>query len=141
MHLRTKLGRNTQDNFLHRAGGLAGSTRNQGFSFLVSSLSLFGSQTQAYLYCWLTPKKQKSLKACAWMFWNLTSSSFFFSFFYIVELQYCVSSKYRAKWFDYTYFFRLFSIIGYYKILDIIPCAIQVGPCWLSILCIAVCIC
>ena len=27
--------------------------------------------------------------------------------------------------FNYTYFFRFFSIIGYYKVLKIVPCAIQ----------------
>ena len=32
----------------------------------------------------------------------------------------------------YIYFFRFFSIVGYYKILNIVPCA--VGPCCLSIL-------
>ena len=36
----------------------------------------------------------------------------------------------------YIFFFRFFSIMGYYKMLNIVPC----GPC-LSVLCIAVCIC
>ena len=50
----------------------------------------------------------------------------FFSFlkiFYwiIVNLQCCVSFKCIAKWFSYAYiyFFILFSIVGYYKILSI----------------------
>ena len=37
-------------------------------------------------------------------------------------------------------FFRFFSVIGYYKMLSIVPCAIQLGPCWLSTLYIVVCI-
>ena len=54
----------------------------------------------------------------------------------MVNLQRCVSFRYTAKWFRYTHthththtrthiFFRFFSIIGYYKILDMVPCAIQ----------------
>ena len=42
-----------------------------------------------------------------------------------VNLQYCVSCRCTAKWFNYTYIFRLFSIIDYHKILNIIPCAIE----------------
>ena len=38
------------------------------------------------------------------------------------------------------FFFKLFSHLGYYRILSSIPCAI-LGPCWLSISNIAVCIC
>ena len=56
----------------------------------------------------------------------------------IVNLQCCVSFRCTAKWFSYTYiyiyFFRLFSLIGYYKISSIVPC-------WLSILYIVVCVC
>ena len=42
----------------------------------------------------------------------------------------------------YLFFFRLFYIIGYYKILNSSLC-FTVGPCWLSIniLYIVVCIC
>ena len=36
--------------------------------------------------------------------------------------------------------FRFLSIIGYYKILSIVPCVIQLGLCWLSTLYIVVCI-
>ena len=39
----------------------------------------------------------------------------------------------------YIFFFRLFSIISYYKILNIVSCAID--PYSLSILYIIVCIC
>ena len=61
----------------------------------------------------------------------------FFLSWGIVDFQCCVSFRRMAKWFSYihTLFFRLFSLIGYYKILSI------VGPCWLSILYIVVNIC
>ena len=58
----------------------------------------------------------------------------------MVDLQ-CVSFECAAKGFSYTYiyiyifFFRLFSIIDYYKTLNIVPC-----PC-LFILYVVVCIC
>ena len=48
----------------------------------------------------------------------------------IVDLQCYVSFSYTAKWFNNThmhthiFFFRFFSIIDYYKILDIVPCAV-----------------
>ena len=43
----------------------------------------------------------------------------------IVDLQYCVSCRYIAKWFSCTYifFFRFLSIIGYHKILNVVSCA------------------
>ena len=43
----------------------------------------------------------------------------FFFFFYlnIVDLQYCVVLC------NHTYFSRLFFIIGYYQLLNIVPCA------------------
>ena len=51
------------------------------------------------------------------------------------------SRRCTAQWFSYVYiyiyFFRLFSFIGYYKILSIILCT-KVDPCWLFILYIAV---
>ena len=48
-----------------------------------------------------------------------------------VDLQCRAGFTYTAKWFSdaylytYLFFFRFFSIIAYYKILNIIPCAIQ----------------
>ena len=46
----------------------------------------------------------------------------------IVDLQ-CVSFRCTTKWFSYTYIciflFASSSILGYYKILSIVPCAIQ----------------
>ena len=61
-------------------------------------------------------------------FWNLYN----FLNWSIVDLQYCISFRYTAKWFSYIYmcvfvcvyihvYFRLFSTIGYYKILNIVP--------------------
>ena len=52
------------------------------------------------------------------------------SFFLIgVDLQCCVRFWCIAKWFSYTYmyifFFIFFSIMVYYRILNIVPCAIQ----------------
>ena len=38
----------------------------------------------------------------------------------------------------YLFFFRFFSLIDYYKILNLVPCTI-VGPCCLPILYIVVC--
>ena len=52
-----------------------------------------------------------------------------FIYFYwsIVDLQCCVSFRCTAKWFSFIYiyilFSRFFSIIGYNKILNIVPCA------------------
>ena len=48
---------------------------------------------------------------------------------HIVDLQYCVSFRYTAKWFSckyiYIFFLIFFSIIGYYNILNRVPCTIQ----------------
>ena len=68
-------------------------------------------------------------------FWDFFSvllhGSLFFGllknfYWHIVDLQ-CF--RYTAKWFNFIYiyvFFRLFSFIGYYKILNIVPCAIHI---------------
>ena len=57
----------------------------------------------------------------------------------------CSFQVYRKviQYYTYTYvlFYRLFPTIDYYKILNIVPCAITVGPCCLSVLYIVVCIC
>ena len=55
-----------------------------------------------------------------------------------VDLQYCVSFKAYSKVLQLN-FFRLYSIIGLYMILNIILWYI-VNPCSLSILCIVACI-
>ena len=47
----------------------------------------------------------------------------------IVDLQFCISFSYIAKWLLYIYmypvFFSWFSHIGYYRVLSRVPCAIQ----------------
>ena len=44
--------------------------------------------------------------------------------------------------FIYILFFTFFSFIGYHKILSIVPCRnYTISPCWLSTLCIVVCLC
>ena len=69
---------------------------------------------------------------------NLGGISFFLPFnllhWSIVNLQCCINFYYIAMWFSYTvlFFFIFFSIMIYYRILNIVPCAI--GPCCLSIL-------
>ena len=54
----------------------------------------------------------------------------FILYWSIVDLQYCVSFRYTAKRFSYTYtyihsFFRYFSHIGYHRIVSRFSCAIQ----------------
>ena len=44
-----------------------------------------------------------------------------------VDLQYLISFRCTARWFISTFFFRFFTLIGYYRILTTVPC-------WLSIL-------
>ena len=81
---------------------------------------------------------------------------FLFLFFYwnIVDLQCCVGFRYTAKWFSfiyiyiYIYIFRyiyiLFQILFPYRLLQNIEYSYlcyTVGPCWLSISCIVLCIC
>ena len=41
----------------------------------------------------------------------------------IVDLKCCVTFRYNQS--DFVTYFRLFCIIGYYKILNIVSCAIQ----------------
>ena len=52
----------------------------------------------------------------------------FFFYWSIVDLQYCVSFCYTAKWISYTYihFFRFFSHIVHYRVLSWVPCAIYI---------------
>ena len=62
-----------------------------------------------------------------------------------VDLKCCVlcveqnDSDIHVYIYIYFFFFGLFSFTGYYKILSIVPCAITVRPCWLSVLYIVVC--
>ena len=80
---------------------------------------------------------------CFQFFWHIPGSAitrsysrltlFQPSIFYwsIINLQCCISFKYTPKWFSYLYalyiyifFFKFFSIVGYYKILNIVSCII-----------------
>ena len=77
----------------------------------------------------------------------------FFSFCWsIVELQCCVNYCYTAKWLSYTYiyvciiyiymfFFIFFSVMALSQDIEYSCLLYTVGPCFLSILYILVCIC
>jgi len=70
---------------------------------------------------------------------------FFFSFNYswfIMLFQFLLYSKVTHSYIHiYTFFFlNYFSIMIYSKRTDIVPCAIPIGPCCLSILNVTVCI-
>ena len=63
--------------------------------------------------------------------------AFFCFLFLVVDLQCCLSFRCTAEWFSFIYicvyfYFRLFSLKDYHKILSIVRCAVQWGPCWLS---------
>ena len=60
-------------------------------------------------------------------------------FFIGVYLSYNVLGVLQNDPYIYIFCFSFFSIIGYYKIVNIVPCA--VGSCGLPILYIVVCIC
>ena len=50
-------------------------------------------------------------------------------FTFTVDLQGCSSPRYTEKWLNYTHththtIFRFFSLIGYYKMLSIVPCVL-----------------
>ena len=80
----------------------------------------------------------KILYQLRWLLEFFSNKVFLFIYFlifknwYIVNLQCCVCCQviqlyiYTYKYiYIYTFFFRFFSLIGYYKILSIVPCAIQ----------------
>ena len=111
---------------------------------LLSKISLWGSgstilcskhdplqQLDEHIWLELPPSITYYLNASLTR--SIIAPSFFsiylFIYFYwsIVNLQCCVSFKWTAKWFSYRckFLFRLFSTISYYKILSIVPCAIQ----------------
>ena len=55
-------------------------------------------------------------------------SAFCFLNFSVIALKHSLSFRYTAKWFSYVYkyyFFRLLSIIGYYKLLNTVHWDIQ----------------
>ena len=55
----------------------------------------------------------------------LCLKNYLFIYWKLVGLQCCVNFSCIAKWFRYTHTFSFFFLIGYYKILSIVPCAIQ----------------
>ena len=62
-------------------------------------------------------------------FTHFNISFFYFFNWNIIDLQHCISFWCMAKWFSYTYinifFFIFFSIMVYYRTLNIVPCAIR----------------
>ena len=98
------------------------------------------------LFTWSQGIGQDWVTELNWtILWSLISSikflgsqpiHFFFFFFFLcfkymyIWLKYSWSTMFQvARWFNYTnthiLFLKLFSIIGYYKILTIVPCALQ----------------
>ena len=84
----------------------------------------------------ISPGRENQLNNHSWLvFENSFMWDLCFVFHWsILDLQRCVSFRCTAQWFSYIYmytdthiyvYFRFFSIIGYYKILSIVPCAIQ----------------
>ena len=127
----------------------------QGYSFPMAFLTIFIPSHLAFIlmkitlshYHWFPDYRITEIfLVCSHPFWY--SSSFnstlivLFSGFEILLIEVQLIYWYTEKWLGYTYivFFRLFSIIGYCRILNIVPFAI-VGPCCLSILYIVVCLC
>ena len=71
-------------------------------------------------------------------FWT----TLFFQNWSIVDLQYCVSFKCIVKWFTYIDMYicilGLFSIIGYNKILNVVPCAISIVCLFYVLWCVSI---
>ena len=57
----------------------------------------------------------------------------------IVDWQCWLSFRCATQWFSFTDIHSLFSHADYHRMLSRVPCA--VGPCWCSVLYIAVCMC
>ena len=88
----------------------------------------------------LNPLWQKTFFFCSVLLLKLI-------YFYrsIINLQCCVNFRCTAKWFSYTYIYiYFFQILFPYRLLQNIEYSsvcYTIGPCWLSILFIAVCTC
>ena len=61
-----------------------------------------------------------------------------------VNFKCCVYFRCMAKLFGYmnmhVFSFRVFSVIGYYKLLSIVPCAMQWIPVYLFYMCVLTCV-
>ena len=88
-----------------------------------------------------SPTRDKTRVSCIgrWILhcWATKEALFFFFFNWsIVDLQCC---RCIANWLIYKYvyiYIRLFSIIGYYKIVNIVPCAIELVLIYLVHICV-----
>ena len=62
--------------------------------------------------------------------------------FWVLHIQLYIYIYIYTFNFIYILFFTFFSFICYHKILSIVPCRnYTISPCWLSTLCIVVCLC
>ena len=89
----------------------------------------------------LTEGSNPGLPCCRWIL-NRLSHGFLIKvwFIYYVVLVPGVQQSDSAIHMCVSIFFRLFSLIGYYKGLSIVTCVVTIGPCLLSALCIVLCI-
>ena len=75
-----------------------------------------------------SPWSHEESDTTEWLSLHFTFLFFFYfliNYWNITALQCCVSFRYTAKFYIYIYFFQIFFIIGYYKMLNIVPCSLQ----------------
>ena len=78
-------------------------------------------------------KHFQCFRPTAWLNFSFIIDTYSSYCFYlnIVDLQCCISYRYTVQWFNYlqsiypSSLFKFISLIGYYKILSIVPCALQ----------------
>ena len=95
--------------------------RNEQRTYIAVSGKGVGGGHAVWIHCALQSKAGS-------FFFLLMCTCYLEEFFFnwnIVDLQYWVSFRCTVKWFQYThvYIFQFFSIIGYYEILNVVPCA------------------